>query len=128
VKAFIVELENHPGALARLAAAMGGAGVNMTTGAGFGLNSTGAFAFLVDNEQTARAVLDLGDFPYRTSEVVEASVADRPGGLAEAAQRLADAGVNVDVVLPIAMAGGRMAVAFGVADADAAHVALKESS
>jgi hypothetical protein len=124
VKAFIVELENRPGELARLAAALGGAGVNMTTGAGFGLNATGAFAFLADNEQSARAVLDVGNFAYRTSEVVEASVADRPGALAEAAQRLAAAGVNVDVVLPIAMAGGRMAIAFGVADADAAESAL----
>ena len=126
MNAFVVELDNRPGELARLAGALGRAGVNMTTGAGFGLNSTGAFAFLTDDETGARAALDDHGFRYRTSEVVEATVADQAGALAEVAQRLAARGVNVDVVLPIATSGGRMVVAFGVASADDAKSALGE--
>jgi hypothetical protein len=121
---FIVELENRPGSLARVAAALGDAGVNITTGAGIAVGNSGAFGFLTDNEGGAEAALRSAGIAFRTVAGVMASVADAPGGLAAAAKRLAEAGVNVEFAVPAGMGGGRMGVAFGVGDAAAARTAL----
>ncbi len=122
----IAELDNRPGSLARAAGALGRAGVNITTGAGLGLGTAGALGFLTDDEAGAHAALSAAGIQVRVVAAVVASVPDAPGGLAQAAQRLADAGVNVEFVIPAGMGGGRMGVAFGVADAEKARAALGE--
>jgi hypothetical protein len=44
--------------------------------------------------------------------VVSAALEHRPGTLAAAARKLADAGVNVEAAMPIGMDGGSVTVAF----------------
>jgi hypothetical protein len=124
MNAFIVELEDRPGAVARVAGALGRASVNITTGAGIAAGGRGAFGFLTDDEAAAEAALRAAGIEFRTATVVMAAVADAAGGLAAAAQRLADAGVNVEFVVPARIGGERMGVAFGVSDAPAARAAL----
>ncbi|MBI3750742.1 MAG: ACT domain-containing protein [Chloroflexi bacterium] len=124
MNAFIVELENRPGALARVTGALGTAGVNITTGAGIGFGSTGGFGFLTDDETGASAALKSANVAFRTIAAVTSNVADQAGGLAAVARRLADAGVNVELVVPMGMAGGQMVVAFGVDSAEKARSAL----
>lgn len=63
---------------------------------------------------------------YRDVEVVAAVLEDRPGTLGEAARRLADRGINVEVVMPTSIQGGRISVAFGVDDPAGAREALGE--
>lgn len=121
---FIVDLENQPGSLARVAGALGRAGVNITTGAGIAMGTAGAFGFLASDEAAAHAALRSAGIAFRTVPGVMASVPDEAGGLARAAQRLADAGVNVEFAVPAGMGGGRMGVAFGVPDASAGRAAL----
>ena len=122
--AFIVEIENRAGQLARIAGALGDAGVNITTGAGLGLSDTGGFAFLTDDEAGARAALNNAGIMFKTVEVVIAKVADQPGGLAAATRKLAGAGVNIQFVMPVTTGGSTMGVAFGVSDVAAARSAL----
>ena len=123
MQAFIVEIENRAGQLARIVGALGDAGINITTGAGIGISDTGGFGFLTDDEDGAHGALRAAGIGYRTVEVVVAEVPNRAGGLAEAARRLSGAGVNVHFVVPMAI-GTMDAVAFGVLDADAARKAL----
>lgn len=58
--------------------------------------------------------------------LVVASLEHRPGTLAAAARRMADAGVNVETMFAIGMDGDKVMVAFGVSDAAAARAALGE--
>ena len=44
----------------------------------------------------------------REVEVVPHAIEDRPGVFAEVARRLADAGVNLEAVLPTGMSGGKV--------------------
>ena len=44
--------------------------------------------------------------------------------LADAARRLADAGVNIEAIFPTGMEGNRITVAFGVDNIEAAKQAL----
>ena len=124
MNAFIVEIENRAGQLARIAGALGDAGVNITTGAGLGLSDTGGFGFIADDEDRAREVLKAAGILFKTVEVVVANVADQPGGLASAARTIAGAGVNVQFVVPMTTGSGTKGVAFGVDNAAAARSAL----
>jgi len=125
MNAFIVEIENRAGQLSRIVGALGDAGVNITTGAGLGLSDSGGFGFLTDDEDAATAALKAAGIPFKTIQVVIASVPNEPGGLAKAARRLSGAGVNVQFVVPLSI-GSTDVVAFGVLDPDAARKALGE--
>jgi hypothetical protein len=124
MKAFIVDLTNRPGSLAMVCDALGARGVNIGGIAGAAAGATGSFAFTAEDEVGARAVLDGHEWIYREVALVVASLEHRPGTLAAAARRIADAGVNVETMFAIGMDGGKVMVAFGVSDVAAARTAL----
>lgn len=123
---FIVSLENRPGMLAGLAESLGNRGINITNIAAATTSDAGAVALTTDDAAGTRAALDEAGVDYRGCSAVEAALEHRPGSLAAAARRLADAGVNVEGVFATGMEGGRVTVAFAVDDVDAANGALGE--
>jgi hypothetical protein len=120
MRAFIIKLDNRPGTLADLGEALGQRAINITGIAGTTWETSGAAAIVTNDDSGTKAALDEGGFDYRESELVSANVEDRPGTLAEAARRLATAGVNIELILPT----GMQTVAFGVDDAERAREAL----
>ena len=126
MNAFLIELENTPGGLAKVAEAIAERGINITGISAAGSGQTGAIGLVTNDEDGTRQALDKAGITYRTLELVAAQLQDRPGTLAQAARRLADAGVNIELVLPTGMTGSTINVAFGVADASAATRALGE--
>jgi hypothetical protein len=128
MNAFIVEAQNQPGELARVAGALGDRGVNITTGAAIGLGSGGGFGFLTNDEAGARNALDKAGIRYREVEVVPTSLEDEPGALAAVARRLADAGVNIEFIIPTGMSGGKVHVAVGTNNAQAARSAMGQAA
>ena len=87
---------------------------------------SGSLGIITNDESSTRSVLDGGSSGYREIDLVSAALEDRPGTLAAAARRLADAGVNIELLLPTGMEGGKISVAFGVDNASAAQQALGE--
>jgi hypothetical protein len=128
MNAFIVEAQNQPGELARVAGALGDRGVNITTGAAIGLGSGGGFGFLTNDDAGARSALQGAGIAFREVEVIPASLADEPGALAKVARRLADAGVNIEFAIPTGMSGGKVGVAIGVDKVEAARSAIGEAA
>jgi hypothetical protein len=126
MRAFIVQLENRPGALADLGEALGERGINISGVAGTTQDGEGGLAIVTNDDAGTRSVLDARGLTYRDCEVVSASLDDRPGALGAAARRLADRGVNVELVMPTAAQGSRITIALGVDDASAAREALGE--
>jgi hypothetical protein len=126
MKAFIVEAQNQPGELARVAAALGDRGINITSGAVLGLGAGGGFGFLTNDESGARSALQSAGVDVREIEVIPVSMADEPGQLASVARRLADAGVNIEFLVPTGMSGGKYNVAIGVDNVNAARAAVGE--
>jgi hypothetical protein len=124
MRAFIIEMENRPGALAELGEALSERGINITGVAGSTWANTGSVSIITNDETGTRAVLDGGDASYRELDLVAAGLEDRPGSLGEAARRLADRGINIEAIVPTGMQGGRVTVAFAVADGTAAGEAL----
>lgn len=109
---FIVELKDQPGELARVAEAVARKGIDITGFSGATSGGRGTVALLTSDEAGTRAALSEGGFNAREVEVAMASLENKPGTLAAAARKLADAGINIEAALPTAMAGANVTIAF----------------
>jgi len=94
-----VELENRPGTIAELGEAAANAGINLDGICGFPSEGMGVIHVLVDDPAAARdAFTEAGITVRDEREVLVADVTDRPGELGKLTRRLADGGVNVDLI------------------------------
>ena len=118
----MVMMEDRPGALAQLGNALGAAGVNLGGGCAITSRGQGMIHLLVEGDaaDARSAVTDAGAEVTEEREVLVVDVDDAPGTLGSLAQRLADAGVNIELFY---VATGTRLV-FGVDDLDAAHGAI----
>ena len=105
MNAFIIDLENRPGSLADTAAALAEKGINITGVAGATSGGTGTIALVTNDESATRSALQGIDCKFREVALVSAALEDKPGMLADAARRLADAGVNIEALFPTGMEG-----------------------
>jgi hypothetical protein len=95
----VIEIENEPGALARVAAAISDAGVNLAAATCLGTADTVELHILVPHAEAARHALALSQLAVsREREVVVVEVEDRPGVLADLTKKVARAGVDLDLV------------------------------
>ena len=121
MKDIMVELEDRPGTLAELGESMGAAGVNIEGIAGFRAGNAGILHVLVEDGDAAKGALEnAGARIEAERDVLVLDIANRPGGLGEVARKIADAGVNVDLVY---VASGERIV-IGADDLGAARSAL----
>ncbi len=116
MKAFLVDLENKPGALAAVAEALGEKGVNITGVSGTSCGDGGRVAITAQDEAMTRSTLGAIGARFEELEAVEVSLRHEPGSLGTAARRLADAGVNVEAIVPTRMSGSDVAVAFATSN------------
>jgi hypothetical protein len=94
-----VLLEDRPGRLADLGEALGKAGVNIDGMCGFPCGGMGVVHILVADGMVARRALEsAGLMVSDEREVVLHEAEDKPGMLGEVARKLADAGVNLDLI------------------------------
>ena len=108
-----IEIENTPGALAEVAAAISDAGVNIAAATCIGTGERAELHILVPHSEAARHLLAISHIGVtREREVVVVDVEDRPGVLADLTRRIARAGVNLDLVY----VATRNRVVFGAAD------------
>ena len=94
-----IDIDNTPGALARVAAAISDAGVNIAAATCVGPGERAELHILVPHAEAAKHVLAISHVAVtREREVVVVDVEDRPGVLADLTRRIARAGVNLDLV------------------------------
>lgn len=117
----VIEIENTPGTLAEVAAAISDAGVNIAAATCVGPAQTAELHILVPYAEAAKHALAISHLGItREREVVVIDVEDRPGELADLARKIASAGVNIDLVY----VATRNRVVFGAADLEALRSAL----
>ncbi len=98
-KDLTVSIENRPGTLADISEALGNAGINIEGICGFPCEGEGVGHLLVEDAAGARRAIE-GARGKVTAErdVLILEIEDKPGGLGERARRIANAGVNVDLI------------------------------
>jgi hypothetical protein len=115
VNAFIISAPNKPGELAKISEAIAEKGINITSLTSLGLGDQGAIALTTNDESGTRSALSrFGNI--QELELIPISLEDRPGTLAAAARKLADAGINIELMLPIAMREGKVTAAFATSN------------
>jgi hypothetical protein len=118
----VIDIENVPGALADVAAAISDAGVNIAAATCLGSGERAELHILVPHPGAARHSLAISHLAVsREREVVVVDVEDRPGVLADLTRTIAKAGVDLDLVY----VATRNRVVFGAADLDGLKSALE---
>ena len=117
----VIDIENSPGALAEIAAAISDAGVNIAAATCIGTGDRAELHILVKHAEAARHSLAISHVAVtREREVVVVDVEDRPGVLADLTRRIARAGVDLDLVY----VATQNRVVFGAGDLDALKAVL----
>jgi hypothetical protein len=121
----VIDIENTPGALARVAAAISDAGVNIAAATCVGPGERAELHILVPHAEAAKHALAISQVGVtREREVVVVDVEDRPGVLADLTRKIARAGVNLDLVY----VATRNRVVFGAPDLAALRAAVDPPS
>jgi hypothetical protein len=117
----VIDIENSPGSLAEVAAAISDAGVNIAAATCIGKGDRAELHILVKHAEAARHSLAISHVAIsREREVVVVDVEDRPGVLADLTRRIASAGVDLDLVY----VATQNRVVFGATDLDALRAAV----
>lgn len=119
---FTVKLPDRPGQLAKLASALGDAGVQLRGIAA----QKGSVGLLVADKDAAKArrALKKAKFRAREGQAIEMRLKDKPGSLGATAGRFGKGKVNIASMYVLAPGRGNVGVAFGVKNARAAKRAL----
>jgi hypothetical protein len=95
----VIEIDNEPGALAKVAAAVSDAGVNLAAATCVGSAARAELHILVPHAEPVRHALAITNVAItREREVCVVDVEDGPGVLADLARRVAKEGINLDLV------------------------------
>jgi hypothetical protein len=117
----VIDIENTPGALAEVAAAISDAGVNIAAATCVGPGERAEVHILVPHAEAAKHALAISHVAVtREREVVVVNVADQPGVLADLTRKIARAGINLDLVY----VATQNRIVFGSADLPALQAAL----
>jgi hypothetical protein len=118
----VIEIENSPGALAEVAAAISDAGVNIAAATCLGTGKQAELHILVPHAGAVRRLLGISHLAVtREREVVVVDVEDRPGVLADLTRKIARAGIDLDLVY----VATRNRVVFGAPDLAGLQAALE---
>lgn len=100
MKDLAIALENRPGALAEMGDALGRAGVSIEGGGAFVVNGQGVAHFLFADGAAARKALELASIKVLEERdvLVQRLNQARPGQLGKLTRRMAEAGVNIEVL------------------------------
>ncbi len=115
-------LENRPGELAKLCEALHKVDVNITAL----MVVEGRARIMVDDSQRAGEVLSNMGISYTSAEVIVLEIPDKPGAVAEVADKMAKAGINIDYAFASTVPGrGTATVVFAVSDVDRASTIVE---
>lgn len=120
---FTVDMENQPGELARLCEAMAASQINLVLCATT-RGAEGTVVFVADDEAGAQTVLmDAGlDYEMRTALTIR--MENEPGSGARTFRKLADAGINAGLLLPVRVSDDVFFAVVCVDDEEKARSAL----
>jgi len=123
VDVFVVQLEDRPGELATLLERLAAADVNVMVAA-ITSSGTGTVTLIGDNDTATRETLSGAGYAFETRHAIKVRAANRPGEGAAFCRRLADAGVNIEFVLPLTITQDIAVLVLGLDDPAKAEAAL----
>ena len=96
VKEFTITMDDRPGTLGKICRALADRNVNIVAAQAFPASGKSTTRLVFDDPTKARSVLDNERAIYKETEVARVTLANRPGEMARVAQKLGDAGININ--------------------------------
>ncbi len=119
-------VEDRPGMLGKVAEALGARKISIRAFMAAKLDGRGFVRVVVDRPAAARRVFRQQGWETTEDDVLEVTVPDRPGALAEVADRLGASGINIQYAyVGTAKSARRGNLYLAVADPKAAAAALR---
>jgi hypothetical protein len=109
-KQLTIAVENRPGAVAEIARTLGNAKVNILALLATAQGTNGTVQLTVEDTRRAKKALDEAKISYQETIAEEHELPNKPGALAEALEKLAAKGVNLNSIHATAAKGGKKAV------------------
>jgi hypothetical protein len=106
-----ISLTHRPGELARVARALARYGLNLKSVAGLSINGRVQIRLLPDEIEPARKALEASGIRFEESEVVTVLLENKAGELADIAEKLADANVNLQALYVTGLEDGMIEIA-----------------
>lgn len=113
---YLISTGDRRGLAARLFDATAARGVNVTQAYGLADGTTGIVLLGSDDEAGLRAAIADAGLTATPIEMVVTELEDRAGTGAALFRKLADAGVDLRVAVPVGMSGDRVQIALGASD------------
>ncbi|HYT10144.1 MAG TPA: hypothetical protein VEL73_05720 [Mycobacteriales bacterium] len=123
MSAFTVQLKSEPGELASLCEAMAAHNVNLVLCATTHSDS-GTVGFVVDDEAAARTALEDAGIEATERPALTVRLENLPGEGAVTFRRLANAGITIDLLLPVRVSTAEFLAVICVDDVAGAKAAL----
>lgn len=128
-KIVTVTLENRPGTLAQVAKLLGKENINIDAVECNALGELGFVRLVTTNPDKAERVLKNKGYSVLITDVVEATVANKPGELGRICEALSEAGVNIENCLGTTTGtGGDATLFFRVDKPDVARRVLQTAT
>jgi hypothetical protein len=126
VKQLSAWVEDRPGALGQVAAALGEKKISIRAFMASSLDGRGFIRLVVDRPAVASKVLKAHGWAMTQSDLVEVSIDDKPGALGAVADRLGAKGINIEYAY-VGHSGlaRKVNIYLAVGDAKAALAALR---
>jgi hypothetical protein len=98
MREFAIQATHKPGEISRVANVLGRAGVNLKSVAAMAIGTQGVIRFVVDDVEATRTALQHANVRFEEHEVVTVLLENQAGELADMADKLSNAGVNLQAV------------------------------
>jgi hypothetical protein len=122
---FAIHLSHKPGELGRVANVLSRAGVNIKTVAAMVVGNQGMVHLICDDVDGARHALQEANVRFDEREVVTTLRENRAGELADVADKLGNAGLNLEAVYVVGLEGDLIELAVVCDDAKKAKKLLE---
>jgi len=122
---FSIPLTHRPGELGRVANALAKKSVNIKSVAGMTLGTQAAVRIIADDVDAARSALKEANISFEESELATVLLENHAGELANVADKLAKAGLNLHAVYVIGLDGDLVELAIACNDVKKARKALE---
>ena len=109
-----IDVPDRPGELAKLAAILGEAGINIDAISAESAGGRSYMSLIVNQPMQAREALMKRGYACSTRTVLVVRLDDKPGALAALARKLGDSGVDVVSTIYLGTVGGHAQLALGV--------------
>ena len=116
-------LPDEAGQLARVSREFANRGINIQTMCAIGRAAPNV-AIVTEQIIETRMMLDEMEIPYTVSELLTLVMPDKPGSLADFAERLGNSGVNITSIYVLSRYRGDTELAFSVDDMEKARATL----